>query len=76
MKGRTARRNVCLLLASTEYETDERGTYEHTHRDGKHTLFGEIVSGMETLKLLEALGSRSGRPSETILIEKASITMD
>ena len=41
--------------------------------DGKHTLFGELVSGMETLKALEARGSRSGKTSETLTIIKATI---
>lgn len=41
--------------------------------DGKHTLFGELVSGMETLKAIEARGSRSGKTSETLTITKATI---
>ncbi|MEJ6682893.1 MAG: peptidylprolyl isomerase [SAR86 cluster bacterium] len=41
--------------------------------DGKHTLFGELISGMETLKALEARGSRSGKTSETLTIIKAAI---
>ncbi len=41
--------------------------------DGNHTIFGEVVSGMETLKALEACGSPSGRTSEGLLITKASI---
>jgi len=34
--------------------------------DGKHTIFGEVVEGMETLKALEAKGSRSGQTSEPL----------
>ena len=41
--------------------------------DGKHTLFGELVSGMETLKAIEARGSRSGKTSEILTITKATI---
>ncbi len=41
--------------------------------DGKHTLFGEVVDGMDTLKKLEKCGSRSGATSEKLLIEKATI---
>ena len=44
--------------------------------DGKHTLFGEVVEGMQTLKALEAVGSRSGRTSETLTLDKATITVE
>lgn len=46
--------------------------------DGKHTVFGKIVSDLEghlpdTLAKIEALGSRNGRTKEPIKIIKASI---
>ena len=41
--------------------------------DGKHTIFGEIVSGKETIAELEKRGSRSGKTSERLLIVRASI---
>jgi cyclophilin family peptidyl-prolyl cis-trans isomerase len=41
--------------------------------DGKHTIYGEVTEGMETLKALEAAGSRSGRTSEPLSIEKVTI---
>ena len=41
--------------------------------DGKHTIFGEVVEGMETLKALEQVGSRSGRTSEMLTLEKATV---
>ncbi len=44
------------------------------HLDGRHTIFGEVTAGLETLKALEALGSRSGATSERLVIEKATIT--
>lgn len=43
--------------------------------DGKHTIFGKITDGMDTLKALEASGSRSGTPSEPLSIETAKITV-
>ena len=47
-----------------------------SHLDGKHTVFGEVVEGMETVKALEAAGSRSGAPSEPLSIETAKITTE
>jgi cyclophilin family peptidyl-prolyl cis-trans isomerase len=44
--------------------------------DGKHTIFGEVATGQSTLKELEKRGSRSGKTSEKITIEKASITIE
>ena len=45
--------------------------------NGKHTIFGEVTSGMETLKALEAKGSSpSGTTSEKLLIEKATISVE
>ena len=41
--------------------------------DGKHTIFGEVVEGQDTVKKLEAAGSPSGRPKEELKIIKATI---
>ena len=41
--------------------------------DGKHTLFGEVVSGMEVLDALEARGSDSGRTTEPLQMESTEI---
>ena len=41
--------------------------------DGKHTIFGELVDGMETLKALEERGSNSGKTVEELKIIKATI---
>lgn len=46
------------------------------HLDGKHTIFGEVVEGMGTLKQLEDAGSRSGTPKERLVIESATITLE
>jgi peptidyl-prolyl cis-trans isomerase B (cyclophilin B) len=46
------------------------------HLDGKHTIFGEAVEGTDTVRALEERGSRSGRPSETLTIEKAEIVVE
>ena len=49
---------------------------ETPHLDGKHTVFGEITEGMGTLRELEARGSRSGAPSETLEITRATIAVE
>jgi peptidylprolyl isomerase len=37
--------------------------------DGKHVVFGEVVSGMDVVTAVEALGSGSGRTTKKIIIE-------
>ena len=41
--------------------------------DGRHTIFGEVVEGMDVLKKLEAAGSQSGRTSEPLKMDKVTI---
>ena len=41
--------------------------------DGKHTIFGEVISGMDALKKLEEKGTQSGRPTARLTIVKATI---
>ena len=43
--------------------------------DGKHSIFGEVVAGEETLTALEAAGSRDGRTSEPLLMETCTVTV-
>jgi peptidyl-prolyl cis-trans isomerase B (cyclophilin B) len=44
--------------------------------DDKHTIFGEVVEGMDTLKKLEAAGTQSGRTSEPLKMEKVTIVVE
>jgi len=46
------------------------------HLDGKHTIFGEVVGGMDVVKTLEKSGQRSGRPLKDLGIKKATITVE
>ena len=41
--------------------------------DGKHTIFGQVVEGQGTLRLLESTGSASGKPTTRVSIERAWI---
>jgi peptidyl-prolyl cis-trans isomerase B (cyclophilin B) len=41
--------------------------------DSKHTIFGQVVQGMDVLESIEKLGSRSGKTSEKVLLVKATI---
>lgn len=48
-----------------------------TFLDGKHTVFGEVTQGLETtLKAIEKLGSRRGKPTQEIKIIKATILVE
>ncbi|MFT4937583.1 MAG: peptidyl-prolyl cis-trans isomerase B (cyclophilin B) [Paraglaciecola sp.] len=43
--------------------------------DKKHTIFGQIVEGMEVLKTFESLGSRGGKTKEELKIVSAHILL-
>jgi cyclophilin family peptidyl-prolyl cis-trans isomerase len=47
-----------------------------SHLDGRHTLFGEIVDGMETLEKIEKLGTKNGRPRARVEIRNARVTVE
>ncbi|WP_031227280.1 peptidylprolyl isomerase [Streptomyces roseochromogenus] len=39
--------------------------------DGKHVVFGEVTSGMDVVKKIEAFGSQSGKTSQKIVIDES-----
>jgi len=39
-----------------------------------YSLFGKVVGGLDVVKSIEAVGSRSGAPSEPVIIESVTIT--
>jgi peptidyl-prolyl cis-trans isomerase B (cyclophilin B) len=46
------------------------------HLDGRHTVFGQLTSGMENLKVIESFGSFNGQTKEEIKIIKASVRVE
>ena len=46
------------------------------HLDGKHTIFGEVVKGEDTLRNLEANGSRSGATSEPLVMIQSTVVAE
>jgi peptidylprolyl isomerase len=39
-----------------------------------YSLFGKVVGGLDVVKAIESVGSRSGAPSEPVVIESVTIT--
>lgn len=37
--------------------------------DGAHVVFGKVVSGMDVVSKIEAVGSADGKPREKVLID-------
>jgi peptidyl-prolyl cis-trans isomerase B (cyclophilin B) len=46
------------------------------HLDGKYTLFGEVVSGMEAVQALEARAGDNEKPTERLTIARAFVTVE
>ena len=46
------------------------------HLNGKHTIFGEVVDGMDTVKLLEESGTRGGATKEDLMINTATVDVE
>jgi cyclophilin family peptidyl-prolyl cis-trans isomerase len=49
---------------------------ETPNLDGKHTIFGRVVEGMDTLKELEKAGGPRGKTKEKLVLESATISVE
>jgi peptidyl-prolyl cis-trans isomerase B (cyclophilin B) len=71
-------RPFLLSMANTGRPTSDGSQFFITFAatpwlDGKHTIFGEVVEGQETVKKLEATGNKDGKTKEELKIVKARI---
>jgi peptidylprolyl isomerase len=41
--------------------------------DGKHTVFGEVVEGMDVVRKIEAAGTRGGDPTKHVVITASGV---
>lgn len=47
------------------------------HLDGKHTVFGRVVGGLDTLTAMERVETdNKDRPIEDIIVERAQVFVD
>ena len=43
--------------------------------DGKNVVFGEVLEGFDVVKAIEAVGSKSGKPSNTVTIVDSGVVL-
>lgn len=68
-----------LAMANAGPNTNGSQFFIVSGRDGvslapSYSLFGKVVKGLDILTAIEAVGSRSGTPSEDVVIESVTIT--
>ncbi len=68
-----------LSMANSGENTDGSQffiTFQATpHLNGRHTVFGQVVEGLDVLKVMEDLGSRNGQTKEPLKIISATISV-
>jgi cyclophilin family peptidyl-prolyl cis-trans isomerase len=68
-----------LAMANAGPDTNGSQFFVISGPDGQrlppqYSLFGKVVSGLDTVAAIDAVGSRSGKPTETVTIESVTIT--
>merc|ERR1712176_1645585 len=67
----------CLSMANAGPNTNGSQffvcTGETPHLDGKHVVFGTVVSGQEVVDAIEQVGSRSGTTSSLVVIADCGV---
>ena len=51
-------------------------TTKTPHLDGRHVVFGTVVEGMDVVREVESMGSRSGRPQGRIVISECGVVLE
>lgn len=60
----------CLISCSEIIERNNSNAISFLlcRLDGKHVVFGSVVTGMDVIKKMETVGSESGKTSKKIII--------
>ena len=78
-KGRHSKRGV-VAMANSGPRSEGSQFYilfdAAEHLDGKHTVFGQVVEGLGTLRAMENYGSEDGKPKKIVVIRRAEILVE
>ena len=44
--------------------------------NGRHTVFGQVVEGLGTVRALEMYGSEDGKPRKEVVIRRAEVRVE
>ena len=77
LSGKHNRRGLLVQARAASKDTEGSQFYitfeKAKYLDGKYSVFGEVVEGLDTLAAIERVGSPSGKPTERVVIERVTI---